>query len=94
MNWYKLKQKFPFSEIEIREHSKNTKASDSRAIIENYLESKGYNIKHGFIHALRIRELDLEQRHEQEYMNDLFKHVWEGKDYQSMMSWVLNKKTK
>jgi hypothetical protein len=58
MNWKKLKERFPNSEIQIREHLSITKIQDSRNLINNFLESKGYVIGFGFIKALT----DYEQR--------------------------------
>lgn len=58
MNWKKLKERFPNSEPQIREHLSKTEIKDSRTLINNFLESKGYVIGMGFIKALT----DYEQR--------------------------------
>lgn len=52
MNWEKLKERFPNSEPEIREHLSKTGIKDSRSLINSFLESKGYFLGHGFIKAL------------------------------------------
>ena len=56
MNWSKLKEKFPKSEKEIREHYLTTGIKDGRVLINTFLESKGYKIGLGFINALRDYE--------------------------------------
>ena len=56
MNWKKLKERFPNSEPQIREHLSKTKIKDSRTLINNFLESKGYVIKMGFITQLENYE--------------------------------------
>lgn len=58
MNWKKLKERFPNSEPQIREHLSKTGIRDSRSLINSFLESKGYVIGMGFIKALT----DYEQR--------------------------------
>ena len=58
MNWKKLKERFPNSEPQIREHLSKTGTKDSRSLINSFLESKGYIIGMGFIKALT----DYEQR--------------------------------
>ncbi|WP_159523739.1 hypothetical protein [Sunxiuqinia indica] len=59
MNWRKLKERFPNSEPEIREHLSKTGIRDSRSLIDNFLESKGYVIGMGFIKALTDYEQSL-----------------------------------
>lgn len=56
MNWKKLKEKFPNSEPHIREHFSKTGIKDSRSLINNFLESKGYSIGLGFITQLKDYE--------------------------------------
>ena len=56
MNWKKLKEKFPNSEPQIREHFSKTGIKDSRSLINNFLESKGYSIGMGFITQLEDYE--------------------------------------
>tara|TARA_R110000850_G_scaffold275783_1_gene415795 strand:- start:84 stop:275 length:192 start_codon:yes stop_codon:yes gene_type:complete len=62
MNWKKLKEKFPKSEIEIREHFLKTDISCGRALINNFLESKGYTTTAGFINELRQYENKLKTK--------------------------------
>jgi len=52
MNWKRLKERFPNSEPQIREHLSNTGITDSRTLICDFLESKGYIVGFGFIKAL------------------------------------------
>jgi len=61
MNWKKLKERFPNSEPQIREHLSKTGIEDSRTLINNFLESKGYTIGYGFIKALTDYEQRLNQ---------------------------------
>ena len=56
MNWKKLKEKFPNSEPQIREHFSKTGIKDSRSLINNFLESKGYIVTMGFITQLEDYE--------------------------------------
>ena len=56
MDWIKLKCKFPNSEPKIREHLLKTNIKDSRSLIEDFLKTKGFDIKYGFIKELRIYE--------------------------------------
>jgi hypothetical protein len=58
MNWTKLKERFPNSEPQIREHLSKTGIKDSRTLINDFLGSKGYTIGYGFIKSLT----DYEQR--------------------------------
>ena len=62
MDWIKLKIKFPNSELEIREHLEKTKIKDSRLLIEDFLNTKGFDIKYGFIKELRIYESTLSNK--------------------------------
>lgn len=64
MNWSKLKEKFPKSEIEIREHYNKTRIEDGRSLINSFLISKGYNVKLGFIDFLKDYESIKTERHE------------------------------
>ncbi len=52
MNWKKLKEKFPNSEPQIREHLSKTGIKDSGSLINDFLELKGYVTRYGFIKAL------------------------------------------
>ena len=56
MNWKKLKERFPNSEPKIREHLFKTGIKDSRNLINDFLESKGYAIGMGFITQLEDYE--------------------------------------
>jgi len=59
MNWNKLKDKFPNSYDDVREHLHKTNIKDSRFLLESFLESKGYKIGFGFIQQLK----DYEKNH-------------------------------
>lgn len=56
MNWIKLKEKFPNSEPEIREHLEKTGINSSYYLIQDFLKSKGYKIGQGFIRQLKEYE--------------------------------------
>lgn len=56
MNWKKLKERFPNSEPKIREHLCRTGIKDSRSLINDFLESKGYTVTMGFITQLEDYE--------------------------------------
>ena len=59
MNWIKLKQKFPKSEIEIREFYLKSKNKDARFVLNSFLESKGYFVGFTFINQLKNYESKL-----------------------------------
>ena len=56
MNWKKLKERFPKSEPQIREHLSKTKIKNSRTLINDFLESKGYTIGMSFVKQLKEYE--------------------------------------
>lgn len=56
MNWIKLKETFPNSEPEIREHQGKTGIKSSYFLIQDFLKSKGYKIDQGFIRQLKEYE--------------------------------------
>jgi hypothetical protein len=58
MNWTKLKEKFPNSEKEIREFHNNSTVKDSRIVLNNFLESKGFDVGLTFINELKEYEND------------------------------------
>jgi hypothetical protein len=61
MNWLNLKERFPNSYIEIREHFFKTGIINSRILIEDFLRSKGYEIGFGFINNLKDYEIKKSQ---------------------------------
>lgn len=61
MDWIRLKERFPNSEPQIREHLSKTNIQDSRSLINDFLESKGYTIGFGFIKALTDYEQKLDK---------------------------------
>lgn len=56
MNWKILKERFPLSSKEIKEHLEKTCIKDSRILIEDFLKTKGYKVKIGFINHLKNYE--------------------------------------
>lgn len=52
MNWKKLKEKFPNSYPQIREHQSKTGIEEGRTLITNFLENKGYKTGLTFIRNL------------------------------------------
>ena len=62
MNWNKLKEKFPNSNLKIREFFNKDKTREGRFLIEAFLKTKGYNCKLGFIQDLKHYEANNRER--------------------------------
>lgn len=56
MDWIKLKERFPNSHQEIREYFLEKQIQDGTILIQEFLKTKGYNIRIGFIKELKDYE--------------------------------------
>lgn len=73
MNWKRLKGRFPNSEPKIREHLSETGIKDSRSLINDFLEIKGYTVTMGFITKLQDYENGL---HISKQRNERGSNIW------------------